>query len=197
MKSINFLLVVIVFLVYITVVICLENKINSNDLNIQRNLRKKGSKNDHESSVGDTVEDSGAQNDEPQDAEPEGGRKKRRKQHSQPHSKEMMRYTRLKKKITKNADKFTVEEISSINQDMDKYLELVNSVPDFQASIKKEHELHREIPNKEVRKAKFDEIKLKYQLEREKYKGVIDSGKDLYKVIRKKIDKKISSELEE
>ncbi len=57
-------------------------------------------------------------------------------------------------------------------------------------------ELHRGMKDKEARKIKFDEIKMKYQMERDKYKGTIDAGKNLFKVIRKKIDKKISTEEE-
>lgn len=183
---------------------------------LHRNLRKKGRRHhkDIESIVGDTSttavvdrEDAVAlpvagQIDDPQQIDADhtadtatNGRKEKHK-HSQPHNKDMMKYTRLKKKITKNADKFTTEEMNSINQDMDKYLELINSIPDFQGSIKKEHELHRGMKDKKARKVKFDEIKMKYQMERDKYKGTIDAGKNLFKVIRKKIDKKISTEEE-
>lgn len=183
---------------------------------LHRNLRKKGRRHhkDIESIVGDTSttavvdrEDAVAlpvagQIDDPQQIDADhtadtaaDGRKEKHK-HSQPHNKDMMKYTRLKKKITKNADKFTTEEMNSIKQDMDKYLELINSIPDFQGSIKKEHELHRGMKDKEARKIKFDEIKMKYQMERDKYKGTIDAGKNLFKVIRKKIDKKISTEEE-
>jgi len=203
------LLVWVLSIAYLSVVISSEEG-DASLKHIQlhhRSLRKKGRRHnkDTEMIVKDATEDKedaiavGGQIDEPeQDANPkEGGRKKRMKQHSQPHSKEVMKYTRLKNKISKNADKFTAEEISSINQDMDKYLELVNTLPDFQGSIKKEHEQHRGMKDKEARKAKFDEIKMKYQLEREKYKGTIEAGKNLFKVIRKKIEKKISTEEEQ
>lgn len=200
-----------------------ENDVVSfkDNYHLHRNLRKKGRRHhkDIESIVGDTSSSTktvvdredvvalpiAGEIDDPQqiDADPTAdtaadGRKKKhmRQQHSQPHNKDMMKYTRLKSKIMKNADKFTAEEMNSINQDMDKYLELITSLPDFQGSIKKEHELNRGIKDKEARKVKFDEIKVKYQLEREKYKGTIDAGKNLFKIIRKKIDKKISTEEE-
>lgn len=167
----------------------------------QRSLRKKDRKHRHDkirrpavdvdAVTADKEEES--LNDEPQDTDSIVVQKdKRDQQHSKPHSKEVVRFTRLKKKLRKNIDKFTADEIAIIDQEMDNYMELVNSVPDFQASIKQEHELHREIKDKEVRKAKFEEIKIKYQMEREKYKGTIDAGKKLYKSIKTKIDNKIS-----
>jgi len=103
------------------------------------------------------------------------------------------KYLLLQKKLEMNKDKFSVEEISNIQVDMEKYLEKQQGIPDLQSIHREEYELVNEVSNKDLLKVKLEELKAKHNHLKEQYKEQLLDSHNLFESIRKRIEKKAAS----